>query len=325
MKKLRVGILFGGKSAEHEVSLRSAKNVIAALDRERYEPVEILIGKDGNLDPLLAYKGKLDAVFLVIHGTNGEDGTMQGLLKLLDVPFVGPGVLGSAVGMDKDVAKRLLRDAGIPIARFVTVQARDRAKISFDSLAKELGAPMFVKPANAGSSVGVHKIKTASDFDAAVDDAFKYDTKILFEEFVKGREIEVAVLGNEEVAASVAGEIIPHHEFYSYEAKYLDENGAGLEIPAKLDEKLSEKIRAMAIATFKALACEGMARVDFFVRGEEVFINEINTIPGFTSISMYPKLWEASGVSYKDLISKLIELAIARHEREKKLSTSFLQ
>ena len=360
MKKLRVGILFGGKSAEHEVSLRSAKNVYAALDTDKFEGVLMGIDKNGKWfsresaitmlnspDPKLvvfrtgdglalipgAPEGSLvtmqgieptlDVVFPVLHGTNGEDGTVQGLLKLLDLPFVGPGVLGSAVGMDKDVAKRLLRDAGIPVSKFVTAYKHQRAKLSYDALVAELGSPMFVKPANAGSSVGVHKIKTVADFDAAIDDAFRYDTKILIEEFINGREIEVAVLGNEDVAASVPGEIIPHHEFYSYEAKYLDENGAGLEIPAKLDAGMAEKIRATAVATFKVLACEGMARVDFFLRGDELFVNEINTIPGFTSISMYPKLWEASGVSYRELITKLLELAIARHERDASLKTTF--
>ncbi|MEI7741680.1 MAG: D-alanine--D-alanine ligase [bacterium] len=360
MKKIRVGVLFGGKSAEHEVSLRSAKNIIAALDPEKYDVALIGIDKAGkwhvrdsatNLlntpDPkMLAFRDgdsvalipsapagslvtmqgtepALDVVFPVLHGTNGEDGTMQGLLRLLDLPFVGPDVLGSAIGMDKDAAKRLLRDAGIPIARFVTVPAHKRSEISFEKLSAELGMPMFVKPANSGSSVGVYKIKTAEDFAAAADNAFKYDTKIIFEECVVGREIECSVLGNEIKEASVPGEIIPHHEFYSYEAKYLDENGAGLEIPAKLTPELVKKMQELAVRTCEVLCVEGMARVDCFLRGDEFIVNEINTIPGFTNTSMYPKLWEASGLSYKDLISKLLDLAIARHERDSKIKRSY--
>lgn len=362
-RKIRVGIIFGGKSAEHEVSLMSAKNVVAALDKDKYEAVLIGIDKTGKwflnqgasfllneANPKLIALNKegrelgvapgetsqlvsldqhhitrrLDVVFPVLHGTYGEDGTMQGLLKLLDVPFVGPSVLGSAVGMDKDVAKRLLKEAGIPTARCVVLHSHNRRDIHFGKIKKQLGLPLFVKPANLGSSVGIHKVKTEKEFMPAVNDAFLYDNKILVEEFIDGREVEVAVLGNEYPRASIPGEVIPHHEFYSYEAKYIDENGAGLEIPAKLPKPLIKKIQELAVKTFQVLGCGGMSRVDFFVtkRGA-LYINEVNTIPGFTKISMYPKMWEASGLGYTELIDRLLELAIERYVREKKLKTTF--
>lgn len=364
-KKIRVGIIFGGKSAEHEVSLQSARNVIAALDKNKYEPVLVGIDKQGRWqlqdrakfllnesDPKLIALNKLagkeisllpgeqskqlmpvedvgagcgvDVVFPVLHGTFGEDGTMQGLLKMMDVPFVGPSVLGSALGMDKETAKRLLRDAGIPVAKFVAFKAHEKNKINFNKIKKELGLPMFIKPSNMGSSVGISKVKSEKDFKSAIDDAFKYDSKILIEEFIKGREIEVAVLGNERPRASVPGEVLPTHEFYSYEAKYIDENGALLQIPAKLPKPIVKKIQELAVKTFAVLECEGMARADFFVKDNgQVYVNEINTIPGFTKISMYPKLWEASGIKYPELIDRLIQLAIERYNREKKLKTSY--
>jgi len=358
-RKIRVGILFGGKSAEHEVSLRSAKNVYDALDKEKYEPVLIGIDKRGkwlledrsrflleNGNTKQEEKGesvalvpqsdgavtnlerpgereKIDVVFPVLHGTFGEDGTVQGLLKLANIPFVGAGVLGSAIGMDKDVMKRILRDAGIPIARFKTFREGDT--LEFQEIARALGVPLFIKPANLGSSVGVHKARTEEEFRAAVRDAFIYDRKILVEEYIKGREIECSVLGNEEPIASLAGEVIPTHEFYSYEAKYLDENGAALEVPAKLSGEIMKQVQDMAVRAFKALECEGMARVDFFLKENgDLFVNEINTIPGFTSISMYPKLWEATGISYSELVDRLIMLAIERFEKESRLKTSYL-
>jgi D-alanine-D-alanine ligase len=361
-RKIRVGILFGGRSAEHEVSLQSAKNIIDAIDTDKYEVVLIGIDKKGqwhlneesrfllpatesglpelpesseNLalvpgnqdEQLVALSGQqrlgsLDVIFPVLHGPFGEDGTVQGLLKLANVAFVGAGVLGSAVGMDKDVMKRLLRDAGIPIARFIAASRYSSQEIDFDYARAQLGLPLFIKPANLGSSVGIHKIKNRQEFDSAIRYAFNYDNKILIEEYINGREIECSVLGNDNPIASVPGEILPRHEFYSYEAKYLDENGAVLEIPAKLPTETSERIRQLAIKTFSALCCEGMARVDFFLKNhEEIIVNEINTIPGFTRISMYPKLWEATGISYSELIDKLIQLAIERFEREKRLKT----
>ena len=343
-KKLTVGILFGGKSAEHEVSLQSAKNVFDAIDRGKFEPVLIGIDKGGRWhsmgdslsllnsgDPrrislnssggpvalvpesagLLAECGpKLDVVFPILHGPFGEDGTIQGLLKLADVPFVGAGVLGSAVGMDKDVMKRLLRDAGIPIGKFLTFRAHEPLP-SFAEVKTTLGIPAFVKPANMGSSVGISKAHNESEFSAAVREAFQYDVKIVIEEYIKGREIECAVLGNENPEASVPGEIIPTHEFYSYEAKYLDENGAALEIPAKLDAETRKRVQELSVKAFQTLCCEGLARIDFFLKENgEALLNEVNTMPGFTKISMYPKLWEASGIGYTELISRLIELAL---------------
>ncbi len=324
-QKIRVAVLFGGKSAEHEVSIRSAKNVVAALDPEKYEVTEIQISKTERWLPTESFLQSVDVVFPVLHGPFGEDGTMQGLLKLANVPFVGPSVLGSAVAMDKDVTKRLLRDAGIPIGDFLVTTKTD--PVSFKKAKKRLGIPLFIKPANLGSSVGVYKVKTETEYDAAIGNALKFDTKVMIETFIKGREMECAILGNEDPRASVVGEIIPRyeeHEFYSYEAKYLDENGAGLEIPAKIPKKIEKKIQDIAIKTFKVLACEGMSRVDCFLTDKgEVIVNEINTIPGFTSISMYPKLWEASGIPPKKLVDTLIALAIARFKRDAKLKTSY--
>lgn len=360
--KIKVGIIFGGKSAEHEVSLQSAKNVIDALDKNKYEAVLIGIDKTGkwflndeskfllnvtdakliklnnekkeevafapeskgtltNLETNKIDK-KIDVAFPILHGPFGEDGTMQGLLKLAGIPFVGAGVLGSAVGMDKEITKRLLRDAGINIGKFLT--GRGNSLPSFMEVVNKIGLPFFVKPANMGSSVGINKVKSEVDFQAAVEDAFKYDRKILFEEFIPGREIECSVLGNDNPIASVPGEIISNHDFYSYEAKYIDENGATLEIPAKLSQEMVHKIQDMSVNVFKALECEGLARVDFFVtENNEIFVNEINTMPGFTKISMYPKLWEASGISYSELIDKLIVFAMERFKKEQKLQTSF--
>ncbi|MCY3765139.1 MAG: D-alanine--D-alanine ligase [Gemmatimonadetes bacterium] len=364
-KKTRVGVLFGGKSAEHEVSLESARNVVEAIDREKYEVVLIGIDRGGTwhlsapsrlyveaagsaLPALTAGDADdgvtlvpqdtggarlvrssdnqsleaLDVVFPVLHGPFGEDGTIQGMLKLADIPFVGAGVLGSAVAMDKDVMKRLLREAGIPTPDFVA-GSRSCGEIEFDAVVRRLGLPVFVKPANLGSSVGVTRVGGRETFANAVELAFQYDHKILIEANAGGREIEVSVLGNDDPVASVPGEIIPHHDFYTYEAKYIDENGAGLVIPADLPEATVHRVQALAIQAFTTLCCEGMARVDCFLRGEdEVLVNEINTIPGFTRISMYPKLWEASGVSYTELVDRLIQLAFERHGREQRLRTS---
>ncbi len=363
--KIRVAILFGGKSAEHEVSLQSAKNIVDAIDKEKYEVVLIGIDKQGRWtlsDPskfllhaenpklislnksqesvalvtaesgsheIVALAGNsspgpVDVVFPVLHGPLGEDGTIQGLLKLMDVPFVGAGVLGSAAGMDKDVMKRLLRDAGVPISDFLVFTWPERDGVDFDTVTNRLGSPVFVKPANMGSSVGIHKATSKPDFDAAVADAFRYDSKIIIEEAIPGREIECSVLGNDDPIASVPGEIIPQHEFYSYVAKYIDENGALLEVPAKLPQDVVQQVQELAVRAFKILCCEGMARADLFLVDEnKLYLNEINTIPGFTKISMYPKLWEHSGMSQTELIDRLIQLALERHEREKKLKTSF--
>ncbi len=264
--------------------------------------------------------GQVDVVFPILHGPYGEDGTMQGYLRMLGLPFVGPSVLGSAVGMDKEFTKRVLRDAKLPIPKFVALKRHETSTHDFESLKKELGLPFFLKPANMGSSVGVHKINSAEKFASAIKDAFQYDTKIMVEEFIEGREIECAVLGNKDLIASVPGEVIPQHEFYSYEAKYLDENGAGLEIPAKLDEKKANEVREMAKNVFKALGCEGLSRVDLFMKKDgTLLVNEINTLPGFTKISMYPKMMGASGIPYADLIDRLISLAIDRNKEERAL------
>jgi len=366
-KKLKVGILFGGKSAEHEVSLQSAKNVFDSIDRDKYEPVLIGIDKSGRWllnnesrflidsdDPkrirlnasseevamVPQSKGAIanlsaekkdtetmawavDVVFPILHGPFGEDGTVQGLLKLADIPFVGSGVLASAAGMDKDVMKRLLRDAGLPIGKFLVIRSGD-AIPAYEEVCEELGTPVFVKPANMGSSVGVSKVHKKDEYLAAVNHAFQYDAKLLIEEFIPGRELECAVLDGVEVKASVPGEVKPSHEFYSYDAKYIDENGAVLSIPAKVSDETARRIRDMAANVFKTLCCEGLARVDFFLKEDgSVIVNEINTMPGFTRISMYPKLWEASGVSYTELIDRLIELALDRYEKEKRLKCNY--
>ncbi len=317
-KKLKIGVLFGGKSAEHDVSLQSAKNVINALDETKYDITPIKIGRDGKFDFNIVKK--FDVIFPVMHGPFGEDGSMQGLLKLAGVPFVGPSVLGSAVGMDKDVMKRLFRDAGIPIGKFLSV--KDNEKIDFEKAKQELGLPLFIKPANMGSSVGISKVRNEKEFKKAIAGAFKFDNKIIIEEFIDGREIECSVMGNENPIASTPGEIIANQDFYSYDAKYIDD-GYVINIPAKISKEASNKVQELALKVFKVLACEGMGRVDFFLKKNgEVIANEINTIPGFTNISMYPKLWEADGISQKILLGKLIDFAIARFKREQKLKTT---
>jgi len=325
MKK-KVGILFGGKSAEHEISLLSAKNVFDAIDKEKFDPILIKIDKSGHwqMNDVFQY----DVIFPILHGPFGEDGTIQGFLKLAELPFVGPSVLGSAVGMDKDVMKRLLRDAGIPIGKYTALKSSQKTP-SFSEIAVELGSPVFIKPANMGSSVGISKVHNEVEFAVALKDAFQYDSKIVIEEFISGREIECAVLGNENPAASVPGEITPSHDFYSYDAKYIDEKGASLQIPANIDKETTKRVQDLAIKVFETLCCEGLSRVDFFLKTggssssqPEIIVNEINTMPGFTRISMYPKMWEASGISYTDLITRLIELGISRFEKEGRLKTS---
>jgi D-alanine-D-alanine ligase len=364
MKKTRVIILFGGRSAEHEVSLLSARNILGALDRERFEPVLVGIDKLGHWRresertleaakgdprllalnanapevsmeqglelavPLDAPMGSDDVVFPALHGTYGEDGTVQGMLELAGVAYVGAGVLGSAIGMDKDVAKRLLRDAGLPVVDFQVVTAaafRADARVCTER-AGELGYPLFVKPANAGSSVGVSRVREPAALEAAVREALRFDRKVLLERGVDAREIECAVLGNDEPRASVASEIIVGHRdgFYSYDAKYVDPNGATWKIPADIPENVAARVRDLAVATFRVLELAGMARVDFFLDRTTyaLFVNEVNTIPGFTSGSMYPKMWEASGLSQRDLVTKLIELAIERRDARRALSTN---
>jgi D-alanine-D-alanine ligase len=352
-KRLRVGILFGGRSGEHEVSLASAASVIRGLDPDKYEAVPIGITKEGHwlvgagaqkmlpevlkggqrvmmtADPtdaaLVRLDGsgggqRLDVVFPVMHGTFGEDGTIQGLLDLAGLPFVGAGVLGSAIAMDKDVAKRLLQAAKIPVVPWLAVQRADWERNPGEIqqlIEQKFEYPVFVKPATLGSSVGMSKVHSREGLAPALNLAAEFAMKILVERNMIAREIEVSVLGNSDPRASVPGEIVPHREFYDYAAKYLEE-GTQLLIPAKLKPAQVEKIQKYAVDAFRALELSGMARVDFFLekKGGKIFLNEVNTIPGFTSISMYPKMWEASGIPFRELIDKLIELALEQH-REK--------
>jgi D-alanine-D-alanine ligase len=378
-KKLRVGILFGGKSGEHEVSLLSAASILKAIDRKKFEVVPIGISKTGqwltgggaqalltgeSADSIQALEAgvvtpraetnavtaivpdaaalsggkKLDVVFPVLHGTFGEDGTIQGLFELADIAYVGSGVLGSSAGMDKDVMKRLFTQAKLPIVRHVTVlrtafEASPRKTVT--AIEAALKYPLFVKPANLGSSVGISKAHDRKELMPALKLAAQFDRKIVIEEGVAGagksrstskaRELEVAVLGNDSPKASVVGEIVPGKEFYDYEAKYLSDGSIPI-IPAKLSAAESKQIRAMAIEAFRACDLAGLARVDFLMEPDgkrRIYVNEVNTLPGFTSISMYPKLWQATGLSYSDLISKLIELAIERHQERSRTSFSF--
>jgi D-alanine-D-alanine ligase len=362
----RIGLLFGGRSAEHEVSQMSAANVLRALDPDRYDIILIGIGRDGRwllcdsgngggrgatsleipegapqvallpggAGEMLVLNGasgpatlRVDAVVPVLHGPNGEDGTVQGLLELANIPYVGSGVTGSASGMDKDVAKRLLRDSGLPVVPFLTLTPRTR--VSYQAAVDALGtSDLFIKPANMGSSVGVSRATSLDEFDKACERAFRYDGKVLVERSVTGaREIECSVLENAagEVKASPLGEIVPagSHGFYSYDAKYIDADGALLRIPAELPAGLAQRIQELAVETFKVLGCEGLARVDFFVdpaNESSLFVNEVNTLPGFTAISMYPKLWEAGGLPQSELMEVLLGHAIARHERRNQLA-----
>jgi D-alanine-D-alanine ligase len=352
-ERLRVGLLFGGRSAEHDVSVLSAGNVFRALDPARYDTVPIGITRsgawllcpiEGGVFPVAVPEsgprvalipggaGRLailpqrdaaapdlsrvvDVVFPVLHGPFGEDGTVQGAAEIAGVAYVGSGVLGSAAAMDKDVAKRLMRDGGLPIARFLSFAREDAP--DFDAVVAQLGCPVFVKPARLGSSVGISKAGTGQEFTEAIAEAFRHDRKILVEEYVRGREIECGVLEGEDgsLTASLPGEIVPsnRHGFYTYEAKYLDEEGAAIKVPADLAPEVSDKVRKLSIEAFRALGCEGLARIDFFLREDgKLIVNEVNTLPGFTNISMYPKVMEALGISYSELVDRLIRHALAR-------------
>jgi D-alanine-D-alanine ligase len=260
----------------------------------------------------------------VLHGSNGEDGSIQGLLKMFNIPFVGSGILSSAICIDKEATKRMLSGNGIKVAKYLVYSFDNFSSINYADVVKELGLPFFVKPSSLGSSIGVHKVTNQQEFEYAINDAFQFDKKILFEENISGREIECAVLGNNDPEVSVPGEIIPKTDFYSYESKYIDENGAVLQIPANLTPELIIEFQALAKKIFQLLYCEGMARVDFFLTPSgEIILNEVNTIPGFTKISMYPKLWEISGLNYPDLIDRLITLAIERHEANAQLKFNY--
>lgn len=353
MKKT-VCILFGGKSTEHEISLISARNVYKNIDREKYDPIPIYISRKGGwfavneadflsgtpatqawqsltLELNDTIKGfrvaasqaiiQPDVVFPVLHGPNGEDGSVQGLLKVAGIAFVGPGVLGSSVAMDKEIAKKVFEKNDIPVARYHVVRKWEYDQTTNLAILQKLGNPVVVKPANAGSSVGISKAHNVEELDKSIQLAFRFDTKIIIEEYIEGREIECAVLGNEHPLASVPGEIIT--DFYDYEAKYLSVNKATLKAPAELDKDVVIKVQELAIRAFKALECEGMSRVDFFLTKDHLLLNEINTIPGFTDISMYPKLFELSGIDNTTLISRLLELAMERLKREDQIQTEF--
>lgn len=360
--RIRVAVLCGGKSAEHEISLLSAKNVITTLDPNKYDPFPIGIDKNGTwrllatqdllniaADPAKAAIGDgfprvaldigassfflpeqqgrkldVDVIFPILHGPCGEDGTVQGLLKLMNIPFCGAGLMGSAVGMDKDVMKRLLRDAGVPGAAFLCYRNAEHAQRSLEKIEKELGYPCFVKPANMGSSVGISRAQNRTELAKAIDLAFLYDRKIVVEQGIVGREIECSILGSDTLQVSLPGEVIPRHAFYSYEAKYLDADGAALEYPARLNKDEVTTVQQAALKAYQVLECEGFARVDLFLTKEgKAYINEINTLPGFTNISMYPKLWEVSGQPVREVLSRIVDLAIERHERENALRTSY--
>lgn len=353
--KIKVAILFGGRSSEHEVSLRSAKNIVDVMDKNLFEPVLIGIDKSGkwyyqseSMKLSNATDAKLvalqdtsteiifsqntdahyitpsfennpittvDVIFPVLHGMFGEDGAVQGLAKLANLPCVGPGILGSAVGMDKDIMKRILRDANIGVAPGITIRRHQRDRYVYADIEKELGNELFIKPVNLGSSVGISYTTNEEEFVAGLDKAFEFDVKVLVESKVIGRELECAVLGNENPLTSIPGEVIPK-SWYSYESKYLDESGAKLEIPAKLTEDEVKRIQKISVDTYEVLECCGMTRVDMFMKENgELIINEVNTLPGFTSISMYPTLWEHSGIPKKDLVTKLINFAIEKHEQ----------
>jgi len=358
--RTKVAILFGGRSAEHQISLLSAQNIYNALDRSRFEPVLIGIDQDGqwyyygdqfqleNPDnpktirltnkntPVilsqicddhrlihaqeLTVLDKIDIIFPIVHGTYGEDGSIQGFSRLANIPCVGPSQLASAMGMDKDIMKRLLRDMDISIADFFTLHPYDRSDYNYEMVSAELGKELFIKPANMGSSVGISKIGNKEEYQAALDLAFQYDHKVIVEELVIGREIECAVIGNEDPTVSIPGEVIPKDGFYSYENKYIDEKGAGLEIPANLTKEQQDLIMSTAKHVYQVLECEGLTRVDVFLTEEdEVIINEINTLPGFTKISMYPTLLAEIGIGAQELITRLIDLAIDRHDQKNAL------
>ncbi|MEZ4103847.1 MAG: D-alanine--D-alanine ligase family protein [Candidatus Paceibacterota bacterium] len=355
LEKVKILLIYGGQSTEHEVSVLSARNIHQSLDEKKYKVSLIKIDKDGkwfwiNQDHLFSdqiedfdrkkgcgsevvvdfnnksfcelgdniIKHKFDVVFPVLHGLYGEDGTIQGLLRMLDIPFVGSGVLGSAVGMDKDIMKRLLREAGLPVGKFFVLHKNIKT-VAFAEVKKKLGLPLFIKPANQGSSIGISKADNEMDYKVGIEKAFLYDTKVIVEEYIEGREIECSVLGNDNPTVSLLGEIVTDktsHKFYSYEAKYLNENGVSLIAPIKLSKAKIKQIQDMAVNVFKVLNSAGFGRIDFFLcKDGSLYVNEINTIPGFTSLSMYTKLWEVSGVSNIELVDKLIELALDKHKK----------
>lgn len=348
-----VFILYGGRSVEHAVSVNSARNIFQFIDRKKYNPVAIGISESGvwyhtgEVTSEIKKKGeplrlslnsgkpvfetqkkkiKADIIFPVLHGTDGEDGSIQGLIKAINLPMVGTGVLGSAMSMSKLVAKKMLMDAGIPVSDYISFSYPEKKAIVFSELEKKLGLPFMVKSANLGSSVGVSKVKSEQDFKKAVNEAFRYDDCILIEKFIRGREIECAVLGNAPPRASRPGEIIvsKEYEFYTFDAKYVDNQAVQINVPAILDEAISQKIQALSVRAYRALFCEDFARVDLFLTAEgQVYVNEINTIPGFTNSSMFPMMWNERGISFPNLISRLIELAEKRFKKSLRINRGY--
>lgn len=349
----KIAILYGGRSVEHEVSVNSAKNIFEFINKDQFEAIPIGISKKGQwfltsgvskdieqgkplgvtldtLHPGFIQLGneerfKLEVVFPVLHGTDGEDGSIQGMLKALDIPMVGTGVLGSSLSMNKVVAKRVLEAAKLPVAKYMAFHFTDRERIKFADVKKKLGMPFMVKAANLGSSVGVTKVKKQADFENAIAEAFRYDDELIIEEFIKAREVECAILGNNPPEASLPGEIVisKKYEFYTFDAKYVDPTAVRIDVPAVLTKAVAEKIRTLSVKAFQALRCEDFARVDLFLAGSKVYVNEINTIPGFTNSSMYPVMWKERGINFGDLITKLINIAVERYEKSKRIERSF--
>jgi len=352
--RLKIAILYGGKSVEHEISIRSATNVVANIDSKKYDirllgidkagswylndsinddvdsgqPVSIKL--DASSPNLIETKSgmeiQIDVVFPVLHGTDGEDGSIQGLFKSMNLPVVGSGVLGSAISMDKIISKKILKEGGIPVAPYTEFSKSQKDDISFDKITKEVGLPFMIKSAALGSSVGISMVKTENDLIYALNDSFQYGDKIIVEKFIKGRELECAIIGNQDPKASMPGEIvmIKDYDFYTYEAKYLDEAAIRIILPAEVDRAITEEIRRISIEAYKALRCEDYARVDLFLTEEgEIVINEINTIPGFTNASMFPMMWKQMGMTFKELVTELIQLCLQRHTDTKDLKTSY--
>jgi D-alanine-D-alanine ligase len=353
MAKKKIGVLYGGRSVEHGVSINSARNIFEFIDKELFEPVLIGITSQGawyqtqtvtkeiesgeelsiRLNPatptFLTSKGKsisVDIVFPVLHGTDGEDGSIQGLIKAMDLPMVGTTVLGSSMSMSKLVTKRLLKEAGLPVADFLYAYFPEKSNLRFEKIQEKLGLPFMVKSASLGSSVGVSKVKSKEDFDKAIEEGFRYDDCVLIEKFIQGREIECAILGNSPAKASLPGEIIisKEYEFYTFDAKYVDGNAVSIDVPAKLEASIQDRIRTLSLQAYQALSCEDFARVDLFLTNDgSVYVNEINTIPGFTNSSMFPMMWKERGISFTALITQLIELAMERYKKSKRAERGF--
>jgi D-alanine-D-alanine ligase len=353
-QKKKVALLYGGRSVEHGVSVNSARNIFEYIDKNTFEPLPIGISKSGQwlltdgvtrdieqgkplglvLDPgkpaftVLGAQERIqaDIIFPVLHGTDGEDGSIQGLVKAMDLPMVGTGVLGSSVSMDKIIAKYLLKAAGLPVTKFLTYNYSEQSKIKFSEVEKKLGLPFMIKASSLGSSVGVSKVKTKKDFKPALEEAFRYGDGVILEEYINGREIECAILGNKPAEASLPGEIVisKKYDFYTFDAKYVDPEAVTIEVPAKLDRASVKLIREVSVKAFEALRCEDFARVDLFLTKKgKVYVNEINTIPGFTNSSMYPMMWKERGTGFTELITRLLDLAQERYDRGKRIARDF--